>query len=56
MQNLMPFIHIWLLKSRKQNPAKWGLTKIAKLSTREIKYPIRHYKIIVNHYATLLPF
>ena len=30
----MPFIHIWLLKSRKQNPGKWGLTKIAKLNTQ----------------------
>ena len=44
-----------MLKSRNKT-LRNGLTKIAKLSTREIKYPIRHYKIVVNHYATPLPF
>ena len=35
-RNLMPFFHIWLLKSRKQNPEKYRLTKIVKLRTRKI--------------------
>ena len=36
-RNLMPFFHIYVLKSRKYNPAKYCVLKIAKLSTNKVR-------------------
>ena len=36
-RNLMPFFHIYVLKSRKYDPAKYCLLKIAKLSTNKVR-------------------
>ena len=36
-RNLMPFFHIYVLKSRKYNPAKYYVLKIAKLSTNKVR-------------------
>ena len=35
---LLSFFHICLLKSWKQNSAKYSLVKIAKFTTREIQF------------------
>ena len=32
----MPFFHVYLLKSREKNPAKYCRAKIAKLSTNKL--------------------
>ena len=34
-RNLVPSFHVYLLNSRKYNPAKYCLAKIAKLSTNK---------------------
>ena len=36
-RNLIPYFYIYLLKLREQNPAKYCVAKIVKLSTCKIK-------------------